>query len=1121
MKPSHPACCLFAFSLALALAAAGGAETMHWEWSSSCLTSPAPPPEPLRLTLVEVRARRPEGDYSLAEGSLTLRKGRRGELTLSPRDRSFALRLEVREYPAGPRAFASSVGGTEWRHDHAACGPGNAIDGNPDTAWRAGQFHLRDAWLAVRFPAPVELDEIELVEAPPYGVRKWRLLGQRSARELPRVLAEGEELGAHRRIPVEGVWHNLHLALIENEHPPAVAELIPRHKGRPLTAAGPADRLEINALFSDGVGQAELVAETDIEDPILGRTVGEKSGDGAILALTSGYATSPSLRSLFDRRRDLALTFEAWQNALELAATERGYQVRSRAPSGQRLLGVQVRRYYFQSELGVRFYRPIDKSQWPVAPTFGMTWYGIRAWADQPSQTHARLDPQIEWVARHLKPYGLSVFQLDDCYDRRDDALMRSLSDKIRAEGMIPGIWFVPFSTAFAEQFMRHPDWFLHDEKGARIKTFTGHTYRDPELPWEGPALNLSARGAEEWYRAWWKKLNDQWNFDYFKIDGIPTTVDAYYKAADLDRTRFTDPMLGIQRGIEIGREVVGATKFINLCWGMPVDAMGFANGSRTGQDSGGFKHNIRTVIEWQYLNNTAWWCDPDSLSYMHDKTVEHTRLRAQARTLTGQQFSTDETWTLFPDPITRVLQKSIPMIDIRPALLYRITPDWEKYEAFDLKIARPWGQWDVVGLFNYRDEPRRQALELGRLDLPAGRYHVWSFWEHRYVGEFDSRERVELPAAKPLEGRAYALRSAGPGPRLLATDRHTTMGGLDLIEYACAPEGEAWRLSGLSDHLVEEDPYRITLWAPGLAVSEARSDNGGMTVEYLPESPGVVDLVVWPERSGAARWSARLEPGEVRLVRAEPGRFQLGMVSLAEPISATLELHASASDPTSPIRSLSAEQDWITLHAPGPYRPGEPYRIPFTIQSDRLAPNTDYAGALVMELQPNYPQQRLEVAVEFRTGGRIPGGARFDELSRVHDELLISHQQGYGQIQKDRSITGAPIVLGGRTYATGLGSHAEQKTSYFIGGRNYRAFSAVVGLDETARTGRGKAAVRFRVEVDGVERWRTPEMREDSPPITIVVDGLENARVLSLFCDPLGGQDYDHADWGQARLYR
>jgi NPCBM/NEW2 domain len=1093
--------------LLFSIAAYGSASSdFELQWNSKPLNSPGAAPGPLSLS-GEVRVLRDGKTYSTSNGQLTLQTGdwiplakriERKVLTLQAADGTFSASLRLTKHPAGPQAFASSMGGTQWRHDHESCGPQNAIDGDASTSWLAGRFQTRDAWLMLRFPDITPIDEIEVITLPTTVVSSWILLGEgKDGNETQ--LAAGKTLPSHLQIAINGQYKSLRLKLLESKSPPGITEIIPKYRGECLTSQK-SGRVEIDAEISDGKGEIELLAVTNIEKPVLGSTHYEQAGDNKVLTMTSGYPTTSRPRTLFDRERDLALSFSAYDNGVQLEPAPDGYTIRSRVPSGQRLLGIDAHTYYFQSDLGVRFYRPIDKTDWPVAPSLAMTWYGIKAWESETSQNHERLDPQIEWVAKNLTPWGLSVFQLDDCYDRRDDKLMRSLSDKIRAEGMIPGIWFVPFSTAFPKHFKTHPDWFLHDAKGKRISTFTGHTYKDPSRSWDGPALNLSVSEAEAWYRDWWIKLNDTWNFDFFKIDGIPTTVNAYFKAADLDRNRFSDPMLGIQRGVEIGRQVVGATKFINLCWGMPVDAMGFANGSRTGQDSGGFQHNIRTVIEWQYLNNTAWYCDPDSLSYMHKKTVEHTRLRAQARSLTGQQFITDETWTLLPEPITHVLQKSIPMIDINPTNLYRIK-DWANYEIFDLKISRPWGQWDVVGLFNYREEEKQQALDLSRLDLIPRSYHVWSFWDHQYLGQHAHDAKISLRPAKPLEGRVFSLVPADAGIQLLATDRHVTMGGLDLVKYG----HKGHIVSGRSTHLVPGDPYRIIFYAPNReAKALACEDGSTITARYPGSQTEIVELVIVPKKT-EVQWSANIVPTKRQRLQVSPMILNLGKVAADTKIDAYL-LVSGVQD-----AAVSSAQPWLRVALEGHFHH-------VFIDTSTLASNTEAAGMIIVGA-PGSISKRIEVPVTLRVGPRLPAKQSFDSLAEQHDALVISHVQGWGSIQKNLSVTGKPIILAGKTYQMGLGSHAAQRTQYFIGDKGYTHFAATVGLDATAAGSKGK--VQVRVLVDGVQQYASPVLTSNSKPVEIIVDGLEKARTLTLIVDSMDNQDYDHVDWADVRLYK
>ena len=283
--------------------------------------------------------------------------------------------------------------------------------------------------------------------------------------------------------------------------------------------------------------------------------------------------------------------------------------------------------------------------------------------------------------------------------------------------------------------------------------------------------------------------------------------------------------------------------------------------------------------------------------------------------------------------------------------------------------------------------------------------------------------------------------------------------------------------------------------------------------------TPGVVEIVGGAQHEGVVWWLADFQEQPVALARPAPAKIELGVVAAGDTSSGVLEV--SCETKSDPVKGASARDPWITLGKPGPYVAGKPYRIPYTVTTQGLAADGDKASSIVLEMAEGVVPEKLEVPVTLHTGAAMPKGKDFDELSKVHDTLLISHEQGYGQLRKNRSITGAPVNLGGKRHATGLGSHAAQKTSYFIGGKGYKVFVATVGLDETSKTGHGQAAVQFRVEVDGVERYRTPVMREDSPPITIVVDGLAKARTLTLYCDSVGDVDFDHADWAEARLYR
>jgi alpha-galactosidase len=126
----------------------------------------------------------------------------------------------------------------------------------------------------------------------------------------------------------------------------------------------------------------------------------------------------------------------------------------------------------------------------------------------------------------------------------------------------------------------------------------------------------------------------------------------------------------------------------------------------------------------------------------------------------------------------------------------------------------------------------------------------------------------------------------------------------------------------------------------------------------------------------------------------------------------------------------------------------------------------------------------------------------------------LSTMTNGWGRPGIDRSITGKPITLGGRTFERGIGAHAPAKLDIRLQGAT--AFDATVGVDDATE---GKGSVEFVVVVDDAVRWRSGVLRGGAAPKTVHVD-LTGATTLSLrVTDGGDGGSFDHADWADARI--
>ncbi|MFV5996297.1 NPCBM/NEW2 domain-containing protein [Streptomyces sp. NPDC056231] len=138
-----------------------------------------------------------------------------------------------------------------------------------------------------------------------------------------------------------------------------------------------------------------------------------------------------------------------------------------------------------------------------------------------------------------------------------------------------------------------------------------------------------------------------------------------------------------------------------------------------------------------------------------------------------------------------------------------------------------------------------------------------------------------------------------------------------------------------------------------------------------------------------------------------------------------------------------------------------------------------------------------------------------------VSDLTFVSQTNGWGPVERDHSNgdqaagDGGPVTIGATAYTRGLGVHAASDVGLYLGKQCSR-LTAAVGVDaEVAEHG----SVVFEVWVDGKQAWKSPLMTGTEPASPVDVD-LAGATTLRLrVTDGGDGNQYDHADWADARL--
>jgi hypothetical protein len=138
-----------------------------------------------------------------------------------------------------------------------------------------------------------------------------------------------------------------------------------------------------------------------------------------------------------------------------------------------------------------------------------------------------------------------------------------------------------------------------------------------------------------------------------------------------------------------------------------------------------------------------------------------------------------------------------------------------------------------------------------------------------------------------------------------------------------------------------------------------------------------------------------------------------------------------------------------------------------------------------------------------------------------VSDLTFLSQTNSWGPVELDKSNgeqaagDGGPLTIGTTAYTKGLGVNAVSDIGLNLGKQCSR-LTAAVGVD--AEVG-AHGSVVFEVWVDGRQAWKSPLMTGTAPATPVDVDLAGATTLLLRVSDGGDGNQYDHADWADARL--
>ncbi len=581
----------------------------------------------------------------------------------------------------------------------------------------------------------------------------------------------------------------------------------------------------------------------------------------SVVQFGSGGADSALNDSVFDSETDTVLRFSVCGEGPGIRTLEEGFSVQWSTPihvSGEATAVVELVRNYYRDRW-VPFYRPLNRERCPSPPTGWMSW---NVYFDTAGEEQNLAEARV--AAEQLKPFGLEIWHIESWqdnspklpvshfsnlnlkpYEAQFPHGMKWLADEIRKLGFMPGIWTVPFGTGNAEFYEAHKEWFLHNPDGTPMSNWSGRYVLDPSQ--EAVRAHM-----EEMHRV----MSEEWGYDYFKIDGMSGANRGYsahfYEMPDV-RAAFKNP--GIETPFQLCAEAIrrgiGEDAIWLACQGhFTGPEAAYADAGRTGSDIvhpgkppewGNYLNQARITLNQVFVNNILWWCDPDTL-LVGKAPLETARLATAVVALPGQMmFAGDKLAELTPERM-RLLQQALPVCDVKPLELY---PIFELTPVWDLKIKRPFAEWDVVSLFNFSDEMQTVETSIEALGLPQGEYVYYEFWTRDW-GETSGQLRRELP---PHSNALLALHRKAAHPQFLSTDRHVTQGGtcLEALAWDVGSKtlsGRTRVVAGFASRLVFRVPEEFALagvTADGATATHGMTDTGLLVVTLAADESGPV----------------------------------------------------------------------------------------------------------------------------------------------------------------------------------------------------------------------------------------------------------------------------------------
>jgi hypothetical protein len=416
------------------------------------------------------------------------------------------------------------------------------------------------------------------------------------------------------------------------------------------------------------------------------------------------------------------------------------------------------------------------------ATSLWCSWYAHRM-----SMTEEKVLANAEVAARHFKPLGLEIMQLDHGWQRGDITGdwtpnerfphgLKWLADQLRERyGLRLGVWISPTDVAeTSDLFKQHPDWMLKGVDGKPLVNWRWYWKPNPNCY----ELDATHPQACQYIVDTFRQLTG-WGVSYYKIDFIAASGGEHFVQHDPKATRGWSVL---RRAMEAIRKGAGDAAWIRYCQTPPILSAGLANSAYGGDDTldagipGRFdvlRDNAHALAAGYWLNDRPYHREVCDMSVRMQGGVEEVRMRAAMMALANCSISWSDELCYLPPSRIRLMQQCLPPGNplMRPLDLFEqsIPSVWHIRAKNDAEA------WDVVGLFNFTNKAAQRMVQFDHLGLETkAEYTVFEFWEERFLGVCKGSVEMTLP---PESSRILAIRRLAGVPQLIGTDMHLLQG--------------------------------------------------------------------------------------------------------------------------------------------------------------------------------------------------------------------------------------------------------------------------------------------------------------------------------------------------------